>query len=244
MMELTPALVARILDADLVISTTAYDALPFNEYNTPLRAFRKMLELVKENNTKRVVQRYSDIIINHDVGDYSFNDFHLAKEFIALGYRETKKMLPRIKDELAAKGIALRTADYDRAHRRTKQELDLAAIFHDYRHGRVLGEKIIKPAFYYGKEHTLFHRRYFLNELPAVQYGLLADTGRVELTFYTTAGARAHRLNGTRGNTLEIKGRFKKLSPRGILPAWPRSRKKKPITTFYLSIIRTGANLV
>ena len=56
MMELTPALAARIIGADLIIATTAYDALPFSEYNTPLRAFRKLIEFVKENNTKRLLK--------------------------------------------------------------------------------------------------------------------------------------------------------------------------------------------
>ncbi|NLZ43879.1 MAG: hypothetical protein GX894_03395 [Clostridia bacterium] len=55
-MELTPALAARIIGADLIIATTAYDALPFSEYNTPLRAFRKLIEFVKENNTKRLLK--------------------------------------------------------------------------------------------------------------------------------------------------------------------------------------------
>jgi NTE family protein len=214
MMELTPALAARILDADLVIATTAYDALSFSEYNTPLRAFRKLIEFVKENNTKKIVESYSDIIINHDVGDYSFNDFHLAEEFIALGYRETKKMIPQIKAKLAAKGIALRPAGYDHGHGHAKNELeDLTAVLHDYRYGRVLGEKTIRAGFYYGREHALFHSRYFLNRLPAAQYGLLVDTGRVELSFYATAGTHSRRLSDPRGETLEVKGRYKKLSP-------------------------------
>lgn len=214
MLELTPALAARILNADLVISTTAYDVLPFTEYDSPVRAFRQLIEFVKESNTKKVVERYSDIIINHNVGDYSFNDFHLAEEFIALGYRETKKMLPQIKAELAAKGIPLRPADYSRKSApRISEPVDVDKVLHDYRHGRVVGEKAVKLEFHFGKDYALFHRRYFQNELLAAQYGLLVDTGRIELTFYTAAGARAHGLTGTRENTLEIKGRYKKLSP-------------------------------
>src|SRR5690606_19231478 len=111
---------------------------------------------------------------------------------------ETKKMIPRIKAELAARGIPLRT-DYDRAHGRANQQLDLAAVLDDYRHGRVLGEKTIKAGFYYGREHAFFHRRYFLNRLPAAQYGFLVDTGRVELSFYATPGTRGHGLTDTRG---------------------------------------------
>lgn len=197
MFELTPALAARVLGADLVISTTAYDALPFDEYKFPVHALRKMLFLLTENNAKRIVGKYSDIVIEHEVGDYSFNDFHLAKQFIDMGYRRTKEMIPWIKEKLAEKEIGPAEED-------GREAADVTAVLHDYKYNRVVGNKTVRPVFYYGKDHTLLHRRYFQADLMKWQYGLLLDTGRIELLFYNA---------GEKDGPLEIMGRVKKWRP-------------------------------
>ena len=72
-----------------------------------------------------------------------------------------------------------------------------------------------------------------MNRLPAAQYGLLVDTGRVELSFYATAGTHSRRLSDPRGETLEVKGRYKK--PSGVdFACLLRSQKKTDYQALFI----------
>ena len=96
-LELTPAQAAKVLGADVVISTTAFDELPYDTYDYPVRAWTRFINILKERNSKAIIDRYSDVTINCNVGDYSFMDYHLAADFIAFGYYEAQKLIPEIK---------------------------------------------------------------------------------------------------------------------------------------------------
>ena len=110
-LELTPARTAKALGAEVVISTTAFDELPYNTYDLPIRAWTRFINLMKESNSREIIEEDSDVTINCMVGDYSFMDYHLAAEFIDLGYREAQKLIPELKQVLAKKEIPLHTGE-------------------------------------------------------------------------------------------------------------------------------------
>lgn len=170
--ELTPALAARALGADVVISTTAYDALPYTTYNSSIRSWVRLINIVKENNAVKIVGKYSDVVIAHDVGEYSFMDFQLAQQFIDLGYQEAQKQIPAIKAILAERNIPLRAPKHE-------ANLNMAALMDDVKYNRtVLDPLIIKPIFYLGKDHSLFNQAMFRSDLYLPQYGLEVNRGK------------------------------------------------------------------
>ncbi|MBS3810335.1 MAG: patatin-like phospholipase family protein [Halanaerobiales bacterium] len=101
--EMVPSKAARALDADIVIATTAFNDLPYESYKYPLQSLSKMLLLVQKKNARPILEKYSDIIIENDVGRYSFKDFDLIDKFIEIGYQNTQAMLPEIQKLLEEK---------------------------------------------------------------------------------------------------------------------------------------------
>ncbi len=105
--ELAPALAAREMGAQVVITTTAFDELPYTEYGSPIRSWTRMINLIKENYSLPIVHEYSDAVIEFDVGQHSLMDFHLSQMFIDYGYQRTQEELPGILQTLAELGIDL-----------------------------------------------------------------------------------------------------------------------------------------
>lgn len=196
--ELTPAGAARALGADVIIATTAYDALPYDNYDSPLHAWTRMINLIKEGNAREVVEVYADIEIAHDVGDYSFMDFHLAQQFIDLGYRETQKQIPAIRTLLAEKGIPLRT-------HAAKTEIDMDTIMRDLDYDRMAPQPLmVKPDFSLGKDRSVFAPQLFRNPSNVPRYSLDVEYGHLENRIAT---------HGHEGKIWEWEGRWKKLTP-------------------------------
>lgn len=187
-LELTPTQTAKVLCADVVISTTAFDTLPYNTYDLPIRAWTRFINLQKERNSQAVIDRYSDVTINCEVGDYSFMDYHLAAEFIALGYREAQKLMPEIKQVLAAKTIPLKVAEKQTQPdiESINYEQNLSKVVTDIKYERFQYDFArIKPVVYYGKEHSLFKQELLKGESSALQYGLLWQKGQMDLRLLT-----------------------------------------------------------
>ncbi len=196
-MELTPAGSAKALGADLVIATTAYDELPYKKYNKLVRTFMRMINLIKEDYSRMIVDKYSDMVIVHDVGDYSFMDFQLAEEFINLGYEETKKKIPVIKEMLKSKNIPLR-------NKMSREELDFGSMMKDFKYDRtILDCSIFTPLFYYGKDYSVFKQNLFKDTFFKPQYGFEWKKKNIS-TFFMT--------HGFKGDNLEAKLRLTKVT--------------------------------
>ncbi|NLW55742.1 MAG: hypothetical protein GX050_03830 [Firmicutes bacterium] len=187
-LELTPAQAAKVLGADVIISTTAFDALPYNTYDLPIRAWTRFINLQKERNSQEIIDQYSDLTINCEVGDYSFMDYHLAAEFIALGYCEAKKLIPELKRVLAAKNIPLKddelqtqsemaSHNYEQSRSKLVTDLKYERLRYDFTR--------IKPIVYYGKEHSFFKQKLLKAESSTLQYGLLWQRGPANLELLT-----------------------------------------------------------
>ena len=183
-LELTPAQAAKVLGADVVISTTAFDELPYDTYTYAVRAFTRFINILKERNSKAIIDRYSDVTINCDVGAYSFMDFHLAANFIALGYHETQKMIPEIKQVLADKEISLKQAQEDpiSAGKDDGEQLSLTRVLRDIKYERLQYDFTrIKPLLYFGREHSFFRQELIREETNTLQYGFLWHKGKLDL---------------------------------------------------------------
>lgn len=200
--ELTPALTAQLLGADMVISTTAFEKTTNSSFNLPLLSWVKLLSLMKENNARRIVERYSDVIIEHDVSAFSFTDFPRAKELIQLGYTQTKAQMPMIKKILQEKQIPLVLE----LHKRERENL---YVLEDMQNGReVLGYIMSTPLFYFGKDHSLFSPELFANDLLEPQYGLRFEVINLVSDILT---------QGFKGDNYEIGLRIKKFSPHDLI---------------------------
>lgn len=198
-MELTPALTARVLGADLVISTTAPDELPYDTYQKPLRAMIRLINIVKENNSDLITEKYSDAVIAHDVGDYSFMDFQLAEKFIEMGYSQAQKQMPLIKEKLKEREISLR--EYDQAQDLEKTERFLTNLKYER---DVLDCTLFLPRFYFGKDYSIFSQKLFKNELYFPQFGFELGRGKYNLlTIYSKEGK----------GKIETRARYKQLTP-------------------------------
>lgn len=196
--ELTPAKAAKVLGADLVIATTAFDELPYDTYNTSVRSTVRLINIIKDNYSNPIVNEYSDLVISHDVGKYSFMDFHLARDFVELGYLETKKRIPEIKKLLQKKMIALQEPV-------EKRPVAMGELLKDVENQRVVLDcLIVEPLFYYGKDHSIWKMDLFRNELMLAQYGVKVKYGQANLKLLTKDWLR---------NGLELQGWWKKLTP-------------------------------
>lgn len=173
--ELTPARAARALGADFVIGTTAFDELPYQTYDSPVRTWVRLINLIKEDYSWDAIQDSADVTIVHRVGQYSFMDFQLAQDFVDLGYRETKKLMPELHQALAARGIALREPP-------ARPAFDAARWRQDLDHDRVeLRETVVQPQFFVGRDRSLFRQSLFRDPSQDSWLGLAVKRGGTRL---------------------------------------------------------------
>lgn len=186
-LELTPAQAAKVLGADVVISTTAFDTLPYDTYQYPVRAWTRFINILKERNSQAIIDRYSDVTIDCAVGDYSFMDYHLAAVFIDLGYREAQKRIPEIKQVLAEKGIPLRKSQKEALWEKDNgEQLKLKRVLSDLKYERWTYDFArIKPLIYFGRDYSFFKQELLREEAPFFQYGLLWQKGRLDFRVLT-----------------------------------------------------------
>lgn len=199
MFELTPAGAAKALGAEVVISITAFDELPYDTYESPIRSTIRMINVIKEKLSQEMIDKYSDITIANDVGDYSYMDFHLAEKFIELGYLETKKQIPQIKKLLSAKGISLREPI-------VRAEFKIKDYFNDIKYNRLIYDKFTwKPLFYFGKDYSIFQQNLFKNNQQKFQWGV--EFGKAK--FSSRLMSEGYHLDN-----LEVMLRVKKILPK------------------------------
>ena len=199
-LELTPACTAKLLGADIIISTTAYDKLPYNTYNLPFQAWMKMINVIKEENSQRIVNRYSDVVLKHEVGNYSHMDFTLSQKFIDMGYKLTKEKMPEIREILSKNHVSYK------GHVNNDNKTNVVdVLLEDIKNDRVIYNFTeFKPIFSYGKDDFTFNKGYFKKKLHKVQYGLEIEHRNKEVMFI---------LEGGSGDNYEFKTRIKKITP-------------------------------
>lgn len=172
--ELTPSKAARALGADLVIGVTSFDQLPYSTYDSPIRSWVRLINLIKEHESLAALDRTADVVIVHEVGDYSFMDFDLAKHFIELGYRRAKESIPAIKAALQEKGIAPRPPAVRRA-------TGVGRLLSDLDHDRLeLDHTNVTPVFHFGKDYSTFKQSLFREDLRTPQYGVALNSGKLK----------------------------------------------------------------
>ena len=161
--ELTPALAAKVMGADIVISTMANDEMPYDKFNLPHRGWMRIINIIKSENSNLITRKYSDIIIEHFVGEYSFMDFQLAEEFIKLGRKETLAKIEEIKN------ITNRRKIYSYNE---KNSVNIEKIIEDTKNNRIIyNQAIYKTYFSYGKKDNFYINSLFKNNSNKLEYG-------------------------------------------------------------------------
>lgn len=174
-LEMSPAKATKALGADFIITTTAFDKLPYQEYDTSLRSAIRFLTLVQKRNSMEIIDKYSDIVINNQVGQFSFMDFGLAQELIELGYQKAKQKMPAIKAELQARNIKLKQQD-------VSTTIDYSDALNDLKYNRqILSDLKVNPLLYYGQDHSIFNPDLLRSSLDEIQYGFKLEKENVEL---------------------------------------------------------------
>ncbi|MGM0369831.1 MAG: patatin-like phospholipase family protein [Bacillota bacterium] len=195
-LEMSPAKSARVLGADFVITTTAFDKLPYQEYNNSFKSAARFLTLVQERNSMDIINNYSDIVIDTDVGDFSFMDFGIANKLIDLGYYQTKEKLVEIKEGLNKSGIQLQEQDFS-------QTINYSDTLNDLKYNRqLLNDLKLNPLLYYGRDYSLFNSNLLRSSLKEIQYGFELEKNRLEIIALAKQNIEKE---------LEIKMRLKKL---------------------------------
>ena len=160
--ENSPAKSAKVLGADFVITTTLGGNIEDEnkKYNTPTKSVRRYIDVIQNMTSQKVIEDYADVIIKPDLSEYGFMDFNYAQELIEIGYKETKKMIPEIKEELLAEEISLESHP-------ERKFLDLKDEYRDLKYDRFLINNIdFAPSIYYGKDYS-----FFTNNLTEINSG-------------------------------------------------------------------------
>lgn len=198
LIEMVPARAAKALSADIIISTTAFDELSYESYKYPIQSFFRMLLLIQKKNSQPIVNRYSDIVIQNDVSDYSFSDFDLIEEFIAIGYNNTKAKIPEIKKLLENNNYKSTKSDF--------YEFD--DNYYDKLYTDILFDRMIYPdtyfnyLLYYFNNQSFFEQELFRNVVYDLHYGVYFEKSHIKFKTLFDVGEDKHT---------ELMIRYKKL---------------------------------
>jgi len=199
LVEMVPAKAAQALSADIVISTTAFDELPYDTYKYPLQSLMRMLLLVQKKNSQPILNNYSDIIIKNEVSDFSFKDFDLIEEFITIGYINTMEKMPEIKKLLKEKNYVSTKPNFYELDDENYQKLNTDILF----------DRIIYPdtyfnyLLYYFNNQSFFEQELYRNLVYDFHYGLYYENSNIRLKTLFDVGEDKHS---------ELKIRYKKLT--------------------------------
>ncbi|MGM0444913.1 MAG: patatin-like phospholipase family protein [Bacillota bacterium] len=175
--EMVPAKAARALTADIVISTTAFDELPYDTYKYPLQSLFRMLLLVQQRNAQPILEDYSDIIVDNDVSDFDFKDFDKVERFIEIGYNNTKKMMPEIKRVLKEKNYKTTKPNF----------IKLDELYFENLYTDILFDRIIYPdsnfkyLLYYFNSQSFFEQELFRKLVYDFHYGFFFEKSHFQL---------------------------------------------------------------
>ncbi|MFO7819431.1 MAG: patatin-like phospholipase family protein [Halanaerobacter sp.] len=199
MVEMSPAKSAKVLGADFIIATTAFDQLPYKEYNTPSRSVGRFINLMQQQNANKILKDYANIIIHSDVSNYSFMDFTRVQNLIEIGYKTTMKQMPEIKKKLKQAEITLN-------HEEKRQEMDLSTEFALLRDDRLITDSLgLNPILHTGKETDFLTHNILTTYSRQTEYGLEIEDNHLESKVLTT---------NNEAQDLDIQLRWKQLTPR------------------------------
>jgi len=198
LIEMVPAKAARALSADIVISTTAFDELPYETYKYPIQSLSRMLLLVQKKNSQPILDKYSDIVINNEVSDFSFKDFDLIEEFIAIGYNNTKAKIPEIKKLLENKNHKSNKPDFSQYNKNYYDKLYTDILFDRM----IYPEPYFNYLLYYFNNQSFFEQELFRNIVYDLHYGVYFEKSHIKFKSLFNVGEDKHT---------ELKIRYKKL---------------------------------
>ncbi len=177
LIEMVPTKAAKALSADIIISTTAFDELPYDTYKYPIQSLSRMLLLVQKKNSQPIINKYSDIVIKNEVSDYSFNDFDLIEEFISIGYKNTKEKIPEIKELLKSKNYKSSKPNF---HEYDKSYYD--NLYTDILFDRMIySNTYFNYLLYYFNNQSFFEQELFRNLVYDLHYGVYFEKSNIKL---------------------------------------------------------------
>ncbi|MGP3778239.1 patatin-like phospholipase family protein [Halanaerobium saccharolyticum] len=164
-LESSPAKSASLLGADFIIATDT----PQNEgqYDSggAFQSATRFIEIIQNQYSGQILDRYADFVITADVENYTFMDFNYASRLVDIGYQQTIKRMPRLKEELKKAGIPLRQPA-------ARETYDLDNILRDLEFDRlVVEERGISPLIYYGRDFSPFSQDLIRSPLDDFQVG-------------------------------------------------------------------------
>ncbi|MGM0502408.1 MAG: patatin-like phospholipase family protein [Bacillota bacterium] len=197
-LEMSPAKSAKVLGADFIIATTAFNQVSYNKYDTPSRSLGRFITLLQRKNANKILNDYADIIVHSDVMNYSFMDFKQVQKLIDLGYQATMEQMPKLKKQLKEKGIKL---DYQDQRR----EVNLEQEFNLLRNDRLLNRTlIINPIFQTGKNTNFLTHESLITYSKQTEYGLQAEKEHLDIKLLSTTNS---------AQDLNLKLRWRQLTP-------------------------------
>lgn len=197
--EMSPAKSAKVLGADFIIATTAFDQLPYKEYNTPSRSVGRFVNLIQQQNATKILKDYANIIIRNDVKNYSFMDFTRVQNLVKIGYQTTMQQMPEIKKRLGEANIAL---DYEE----DRQKIDLSTEFGLLKNDRLVTDSLVlNPILHTGKETNFLTHNILTTYSRQTEYGLEIEDGHLETKILTT---------NNEAQDVDMQLRWKQLTPR------------------------------
>lgn len=211
-LENSPAKAAKALGADFVIATTVKSELIHDSYENPDKIVNRYVDIVSQNNNRRIIENYSDVIIEARVGDYSFFDFSSAAELVEIGYQATKEKMSKIKEGLNSKTIPLKRHP-------ARKRLNVAQEFNDIKYDRMLVPSFhFNPIIHFGQDYSLFKQDLLRSYINIPQYGFEFDKDSVDFKFLATNNA---------SQDLEAEFRWKKLTKNTDMIAKTRIESEK-----------------
>ncbi|MFP4198315.1 MAG: patatin-like phospholipase family protein [Halanaerobium sp.] len=176
-LEQTPAKSAALLGADYVIATHTPEAEGVYDYGNPFQSATRFIEIIQNQYSGQILDRYADFIIPADVGNYTFMDFNYASRLVEIGYEETMEKMPELKAELEKEGISLRQPE-------KRESYDLDKILRDLEFDRLIVEESgISPLVYYGRDFSPFSQDLIRSPLDNFQAGIEIYHNNKRLSF-------------------------------------------------------------
>jgi NTE family protein len=164
-LESSPAKSASLLGADFIIATHTPEDKDSYDYGSAFQSASRFLEIIQNQYSSQILNRYADFVITADVENYTFMDFNFASRLVKLGYKETLKRIPRLKAELKKAGIPLRRAE-------ARESYNLDNILRDLEFDRlIVEERGISPLIYYGRDFSPFSQDLIRSPLDDFQVG-------------------------------------------------------------------------
>jgi len=165
-LEVSPAKSASLLGADFVLATfVPKEEGRYQNYDSAFQSANRFIEIMQEQYSGQVLDRYADFLITIDVGKFTFMDFNYGSRLVEIGYEETMKRMPELKKALAAAEISLRKT-------KKRDYYDIDSILRDLEFDRlIVEEKGINPLIYYGSDFSPFSQNLFRSPLNKFQFG-------------------------------------------------------------------------